>query len=139
MHIVFDMDNTLVDEFGRSMRPGMMDLLFQLSRDHQLSVFTTSTKARARKILRDHDLTRLFKHIVCREDYVKKEGASMLKNIGIIKGDVLIDDDPKQIQHVQKLGKRGIRIAAYRHGKVMSKCELKTIAKALKPWWKIWA
>jgi len=136
MHIVFDMDNTLVDEFGRSTRPGMKALLQTLKKRNTLSIFTTSTKARARKILRDHNLLEIFAHVICREDYAPNENDSLLKDIRIIKGDVLVDDDPKQVRHMKKLGKRGVQVSAFRHGKLCPENELNIIKNQLKSsWW----
>ena len=57
MVIVFDMDNTLVDEFGSSVRPGIVDLLTKLRRGGiTLIIWTNSRRDRAKEILRIHNL-----------------------------------------------------------------------------------
>jgi len=61
MVIVFDMDNTLVDEFGSSVRPGIVDLLKRLRQSGiTLVLWTNSRRDRAREILRIHDLHKYF-------------------------------------------------------------------------------
>ena len=116
MKIVFDMDNTLADEFGRDARPGMAELLERLLADgHTLALWTSSTRARAVDILRLHDFERFFDEFVFREDY-DPENQGRPKDIRRIGGDALIDDDPKQIAYMKKIGKLGIPIVAYRGG-----------------------
>ena len=70
MVIVFDMDDTLADEFGSALRPGIRELLERLRGDgHTLVLWTNSRRTRARDILRLHDLNRYFSSFVFREDY----------------------------------------------------------------------
>jgi FMN phosphatase YigB (HAD superfamily) len=68
--IGFDLDNTLLDEFGAGTRPGIVELLEKLrADDHRLALWTNSRRERARGILGLHDLRRHFAAVVCREDY----------------------------------------------------------------------
>ncbi len=47
-HIYVDLDNTLIDELGQTVRPGMFELLDSFkANSQQLSIRTASTKARA--------------------------------------------------------------------------------------------
>ncbi len=68
--IVFDMDNTLVDEFGSTVRPGIVTLLDELKKSGKaLMLWTNSTAGRAKPILFEHGLHRYFVKYVFREDY----------------------------------------------------------------------
>jgi phosphoglycolate phosphatase-like HAD superfamily hydrolase len=70
MTIVFDLDNTLVDALGSTVRPGIAELLGRLHREgHSLILWTNSRKERAQEILRLHNLRRLFQACIYREDY----------------------------------------------------------------------
>ncbi len=130
MHIVFDMDNTLADEFGAAARPGIIPLLERLSAEgHQLSLWTSSTRARARTILADLDLQRYFEACIFREDYDPND-RGLPKDIRKIKGDLLVDDDPKQVDYVRSIGKGGFLIAAYRKGGAADPGELDRLYKA---------
>ena len=56
-NIVFDMDNTLVDEVGSTLRPGIIDFLVNLKNmDLNLILWTNSSKERAKTILYNHKL-----------------------------------------------------------------------------------
>ena len=114
MHIVFDLDNTLTDDQGATLRPGMRDLLRRLRQDgHALSLWTHSTGNRARAILDDLDIGGFFSRVIARED-CEKDGFIAGKDIRTIQGDYLIDDDPAEIAFVRSLGKRGFLIEPYR-------------------------
>ncbi len=114
MKIVFDMDNTLVDEFGSGLRPGILNLLNRLSHDgHTLCLWTSSTRSRALMILKDHNLRPFFEKCVFREDY-DPENKGLLKDIRRLKGEFLVDDDPKQIEYVKSIKKNGFAITPYR-------------------------
>ena len=116
LKIVFDMDNTLADEFGKEARPGMRDLLGRLADDgHALALWTSSTRARALRILADHRFADFFAERVFREDY-DRENKGAPKDIRRIGGDVLVDDDPKQIAFVKSVGLRGVLVKSYRGG-----------------------
>jgi hydroxymethylpyrimidine pyrophosphatase-like HAD family hydrolase len=131
MTVVFDMDNTLVDEFGATVRPGMVGLLTALRKEgHTLVLWTNSRKQRAMDILREHDLRRHFSQCLCREDYDPEE-RDLPKDIRKVRGDVLIDDDPALIAYVESKGKKGIRIAPFRKGAVMNPRELESIHREI--------
>jgi predicted phosphatase len=113
MRVVIDLDNTIVDEFGSSLRPGVRMLLAELSRRHCLILWTHSTKQRAYDILRYHDIRRYFSRIICREDYDPHD-VGRRKDIRAIDADLIIDDDPEEIDFNQGNRKRGILVASFR-------------------------
>jgi len=116
MIIVFDMDNTLVDEFGAATRPGMVVLLETLRADgHTLVLWTNSRRDRAVEILRLHDLRRHFKAVVCREDYDPKD-EGLPKDIRRIRGDLLVDDSPEEVAYVKSIGRLGYLVRPFRKG-----------------------
>ena len=114
MKIVFDMDNTLTDECGSSVRPGIIGLLTRLKTDgHILCLWTNSTRDRALSILRDHKLEGFFSTTVFREDYDPKN-TGLKKDIRTINGDVLVDDDTAEIEFVRSIDRRGVIVASFR-------------------------
>ncbi len=131
MKIVFDMDNTLVDEFGSGLRPGIVSLLQKLEGEgHTLILWTSSTRERALTILNDHKLKPLFQRCLFREDYdPNHEGRP--KDIRTIKGDFLIDDDPMQIDFVKSVKKDGFLISSYRKDGKAPKEELVALYQAI--------
>ncbi len=132
MHIVFDMDNTLCDELGATARPGIADLLIRLKKDgHSLSVWTSSPKSRAYRILKDHGLWEHFGSIVGREDY-DPENKGLPKDIRTVKGEFLVEDDPSQIEFVKNIGLRSFLITPYRKGDNADPGELKRLYDATK-------
>jgi len=132
MNIVIDMDNTLTDEFGSSTRPGIVEFLQKLKNEgHVLLLWTNSTKERAVSILSDHKLNLFFSKFIFREDYDPKN-IGLNKDIRNIKGDILIDDDPNEINYMKKINKKGILITSYRKGKSCDKNELNEIYKQIK-------
>ncbi|MGB4270303.1 MAG: NIF family HAD-type phosphatase [Spirochaetota bacterium] len=113
-HIVFDMDNTLVDEFGSTVRPGMVDFLSTLKNTKlHLHLWTNSTKLRAKEILLYHKLHYYFDTYTYREDY-DPLGRGIHKDIRKIGGQLLIDDDPAEIEFARKIGCKGYLIKPYR-------------------------
>jgi hydroxymethylpyrimidine pyrophosphatase-like HAD family hydrolase len=131
LRIVFDMDNTLTDEFGATVRPGMRKLLARLLRDgHELFLWTNSKRQRAVDILNSHNLRRFFKTCLFREDYDPEE-KGLLKDIRRIRGDWLIDDDPAETRHAQSTGRRAFTISAYRKGSRPEAEELSRLYKKL--------
>jgi FMN phosphatase YigB (HAD superfamily) len=125
--IVFDLDNTLVDEFGAGTRPGIVNLLEKLRADgHRLALWTNSRRDRTREILVRHDLRRHFAAIVCREDY-DPLGAGVRKDIRRIKGDILVDDDPEEIAYQKTVGKKGYLLKPFRKGKPADARELRDL------------
>ena len=119
MIIVFDMDNTLTDEMGSSLRPGIIVLLQKLVKEKfELKLWTNSKKDRAISILHEHKLKLYFSEFVFRENY-DPEDKGIRKDIRKVKGEILIDDDPKEIQYVKSIGKDGFLISSFRKGKAV--------------------
>lgn len=132
MHIVFDMDNTLTDEFGKDIRPGMVDLLSQLKNEgHTLTLWTNSARRRALEIIHYHNLKNYFSKCIFREDY-DKHNEGLNKDIRKINADILIDDDPDEISYTRKMGKTGILIKPFRSTSSPDEDELSAIYKAIK-------
>jgi phosphoglycolate phosphatase-like HAD superfamily hydrolase len=122
--VAFDMDNTLVDSFGSSVRPGIVDLLTRLRREgHVLVLWTNSRRDRALEILRRHNLRRHFKTCICREEYDPDE-KDVPKDIRRIKADLLVDDDPDAIAWVRSTGRRGFLIRPFQKGTPVDRAEL---------------
>ena len=131
MTIVFDMDNTLVDEFGTAVRPGMAALLSRLRKDgHTLVLWTHSTRARAREILRLHGLRPHFASCVFREDYDPDE-LGLPKDIGKVKADLLIDDDPALCERVRATGRHALQVSSYRKGAAASLDEIRELYRSI--------
>ena len=62
------MDNTLIDEFGSTLRPGIIDFLENLKNmDLNLILWTNSTKERAKTILYNHKLNHYFSKFIFRK------------------------------------------------------------------------
>lgn len=131
MIIVFDMDNTLADEMGASIRPGIIELLQTLkSEKHELKIWTNSKRERATSILQEHKLKTYFSQFIYREDY-DPDDKGIRKDIRRVKGDFLIDDDPKEIQFVKSIGKDGFVISSFRKGAKVKAEELDEIYKVI--------
>jgi FMN phosphatase YigB (HAD superfamily) len=131
MTIVFDMDNTLVDSFGATVRPGIVELLLRLRTDgHILVLWTNSRRERALEILRSHDLRRHFKACIFREDYDPEE-KDVPKDISSIKADILVDDDPDAIRYVRSTGRRGFLVQPYRKDAPIGLTELAQLYSAI--------
>ncbi|MBP7283413.1 MAG: DUF705 domain-containing protein [Leptospiraceae bacterium] len=129
MIIVFDMDNTLTDEMGSSLRPGIIVLLQKLVKEKfELKLWTNSKKDRAISILHEHKLKLYFSEFVFRENY-DPEDKGIRKDIRKVKGEILIDDDPKEIQYVKSIGKDGFLISSFRKGKAVKENELEEVYK----------
>ena len=87
--IVFDMDNTLIDEFGSTLRPGITAFLEQLkSMNCELYLWTNSSRDRAKEILIHHKLDHYFSKFIYREDY-DPENKGVRKDIRKIGGEIL--------------------------------------------------
>ena len=134
------MDNTLTDDFGQSVRPGIVELLESLVQaQHLLVLWTSSAKTRAQIILADHQLAQYFTECIYREDYDPKN-LGLVKDIRQIKGDILIDDAPELIKYVRSVGKKGFLISPYRRaGQGLDEQELVHLRDYLKSanrWWK---
>lgn len=116
MHLVFDLDGTLVGDEGQ-LRPGAESLLAELAdAGHTLSLWTASLEERALRILDTHEMRRLFAHLVFREDYDPRAKGHP-KDIRYLQGDVLVDDDPKQIAFTEAAGGRGVLVPTFAGGR----------------------
>jgi hypothetical protein len=125
MKIVFDLDNTIVDERGRNLRPGIIELLTYLFKRHTLILWSSSSRQRGEQILKDHNLQMYFKRTIFREDYL--DNSYTFKDIAIIKADYIIDDDPKEIDFNKKKGQRGFLVKSYRGSEKVESLELKKL------------
>ncbi len=131
MKIVFDMDCTLTDGWGTVVRPGMVELLQRLKTEgHDLVVWTSSPRDRARRVLADLKLETFFGGFTFREDY-DPDNEGKPKDIRKVGGDFLVDDDPKQIDFVKSIGKRGFLITDYWKESTPNPAELEKLHKAI--------
>jgi len=131
-NIVIDLDNTISDEFGSTLRPGMDDFLLSLKRMNcNLILWTNSTKIRAREILREHQLLHFFDTIIYREDY-DPGNIGVPKDIRNVSGDLLIDDDPAEIEFTRKIGRKGFLVKPYRKHSQIDPDEYENIMKMIK-------
>jgi len=73
MKIAIDMDNTIIDEFGSTLRHGIIDFLEELSSRHELILWTNSKRIRTMEILDHFDLRKYFSKIITRENYDPNE------------------------------------------------------------------
>jgi len=124
--IAIDMDNTIIDELGSTLRPGIIDFLEELATRHELILFSNSRRIRAMEILDHFDLRKYFVKIVSRENYDPEE-KGLMKDIGMFDCDILIDDDAEEIKYTENLGKTGILIEPYRKNKKLDERELEGI------------
>lgn len=132
MKIIFDMDNTLTDETGATVRPDIVVLLRELKKDgHILVLWTSSTRDRARHILRDQGLRRFFTNFIYRENY-DPEMQGRRKDLTLIRGDFIIDDDPDEIEFNQKKGINGFLISTYRRNFIPPREELNRLRKEIR-------
>jgi len=114
-HVCFDLDNTLVDDSGFHLRPGMRELLASLARQGvRLSLWTASTEYRAVELLRWHRLANCFGRCIFRDDY-DPEGAGLPKDIRFLHADMLVDDRWEHIEFVRQTGKMGFHISPFTH------------------------
>ena len=129
--IVFDMDNTLTDEFGADVRPEIVALLNRLKREgHILTLWTNSKRQRALEILSAHNLRKYFSKQIFRENYDPEE-KDLRKDIREVKGDILIDDDPQEIEYVKSIGRGGFLISPFRKGNTPEKTEIAVLYKSI--------
>jgi phosphoglycolate phosphatase-like HAD superfamily hydrolase len=123
MKIAIDMDNTIIDELGSSMRPGIINFLEEISARHELILWTNSKRIRAMEILDHFVIRKYFTKIISRENYDPEE-KGVQKDIGIYGYDILIDDDTEEIAFNKSKGKTGIPVTAYRKNKKIDENEL---------------
>ena len=113
MLIVFDLDYTLVDRFGTSVRPGVEDLFQRLAAaGHGLALWTAASRYRTENIFAFHDLGRYFDPVVCRDDPLSTQ-AEGRKDIHLIGGGFLVDDEAERIDYVRGLGLDGFLVVPY--------------------------
>lgn len=131
MLIVFDMDNTLVDELGQTARPGIRGVLTRIAQaGHTMMIYTSSTRERAERILDDLKLAPFFARLIAREDY-DPGNTGRIKDVKSLRADWFIDDDPKQIAAVKKQGVKVFQVAAYRRRVKLEAGELEALEKAV--------
>lgn len=130
--IVFDMDNTLIDEFGSTLRPGIAGFLEQLiSMNCEMYLWTNSSRNRAKEILAHHELSHYFTKFIFREDY-DPDNKGVRKDIRKVGGEMLIDDDPDETRFTEKLGLKSYLVKSYRKNMKTDSNEYKEILKVIK-------
>ena len=122
------MDNTIIDELGFSLRPGIVEFLEYLSNKYHLVLWTNSKKVRAYEIIKYLNIRSYFDDIITREDYDPNEDGFQ-KNISARGIKIFIDDDPKEIAFVNKNKSKGILVKSYRKGMKMDSNEFSDIIK----------
>ena len=128
MKIAIDMDNTIIDELGSTLRPGIINFLEELSTRHELILWTNSRRIRAMEILDHFDIRKYFVKLISRENYDTEE-KGLNKDIREYDYDILIDDDIEEIRYNQNNGKIGILVESYRKNKKIDEDELGKIIK----------
>jgi len=128
MKIAIDMDNTIIDEFGSTLRPRILDFLEEISTRHELILWTNSKRIRAMEIIDHFDIRKYFTKIISRENYDPQE-IGLSKDISQYDYDILIDDDPEEIEYNESRGKTGILVEAYRQNKKVNENEFEEIIK----------
>jgi len=126
MKIAIDMDNTIIDEFGSTLRPGILDFLEDISARHELILWTNSKRIRAMEIIEHFDIRKYFTKIISRENYDPQE-IDLRKDISQYDYDILIDDDPEEIKYNESRGKTGILVETYKKDKKIDENEFKQI------------
>jgi exonuclease I len=97
MNIVFTLNKTLTNESKTGLRPGAVELLEKLNKEkHNLILWTDLNKSETITFLIKKDIKKYFSKVIAREDFNPDEESNPIKNIKIIKGDVLIDNEPIQ-------------------------------------------
>lgn len=124
MRIVIDMDNTIIDELGSTLRPGIIDFLKKILTRNELILWTNSGRIRTMEILDYFNIRKYFVKIISRENYDPEE-KQLKKDIGKYDCDIIIDDDIEEMEYNKNNGKTGILVEAY--GKNMNEKELDEI------------
>ena len=128
MKIAIDMDNTIIDEFGSTLRPGILDFFEEISTRHELILWTNSKRIRAMEIIDHFDIRKYFTKIISRENYDPQE-IGLSKDISQYDYDILIDDDPEEIKYNESRGKTAILVETYRKNKKVNENEFEEIIK----------
>ena len=126
MKIALDMDNTIIDELGHTLRPGIINFLEKISKNHELILWTNSKRIRTMEILEHFNIRKYFIKIISRENYDPEENGNR-KDIIEYNYDIIIDDDIEEIDYNIKKGRIGILVETYRKGKIMDENELEKI------------
>ena len=126
MKIAIDMDNTIIDELGSTLRPGIAAFLETLSKRHELILWTNSKRMRTIEILDHFNIRQYFVKIITRENYDPHE-KDLRKDLRDYNYDILIDDDILEIEYNKNNGKTGVLIEPYRKNKKMDEGELNRI------------
>jgi hydroxymethylpyrimidine pyrophosphatase-like HAD family hydrolase len=126
MKIALDMDNTIIDELGSTLRPGIKNFLKKISSKHELILWTNSKRLRTMEILEYFNIRKYFIKIISRENYDPEEKGNK-KDIGKYNYDILIDDDSEEIKYNKNKGKTGILVEPYRRNKTVNENELEEI------------
>jgi predicted HAD superfamily phosphohydrolase YqeG len=124
--IALDMDNTIIDELGSTLRPGIKNFLKKISLKHELILWTNSRRLRTMEILEYFDIRKYFVKIISRENYDPEEKVNK-KVIGKYNYDIIIDDDVEEIAYNKNKGKIGILVEPYRKNKTMNENEFEEI------------
>jgi hypothetical protein len=125
------MDNTLTDDFGDKVRPGIKVLLQRLiSEGDTLILWTNSTVDRANDILEKHNLNKYFTKFLFREDYIQNR-KSTPKDIRRVNGDFIIYDDPMQVELNKSNGKNGFLTSSYQGRSDTEEIELELLYKSI--------
>jgi phosphoglycolate phosphatase-like HAD superfamily hydrolase len=131
MKIAIDMDNTIIDELGSTLRPGIINFLEKASVNNELILWTNSKRIRAMEILDYFNLRKYFTKIISIENYDPEE-KGIRKDIAEYNYDIIIDDDIAEIEFNNKNGKIGILVEAYRKNKRIDENELVKIIEKYK-------
>jgi len=131
MKIAIDMDNTIIDELGSTLRPGIINFLEKVSIKNELILWTNSRRIRAMEILDYFNLRKYFTKIISRENYDPEE-KGIRKDIAEYNCDIIIDDDIEEIEYNKKNGKVGILVESYRKSKKIDENEMEKIIEEYK-------
>jgi predicted HAD superfamily phosphohydrolase YqeG len=126
MKIVLDMDNTIIDELGSTLRPGIINFLEKISVKHELILWTNSKRIRAMEILEHFNLRKYFVKIISRENYDPEE-KGLRKDIKKYGYDIIIDDDIEEVEFNKKKGKIGILVESFRKNSKINDNEMEEI------------
>ena len=126
MKIAIDMDNTIVDEFGSTLRPGIINFLKNISIKHEIILWTNSKRMRTIEILDYFEIRKYFNKIISRENYDPEE-KGLRKDIRKYNYDLLIDDDIEEICYNKKNGQLAILVETYRKNKKINEKEFEEI------------
>jgi len=136
MHIYFDLDNTLIDELGETVRPGMFELLDSFKANTlQLSIWTASTKNRAEPIIQNLGLASYFTSFVYRNDYDPDAtfAKTQAKDIRFGDGDMLVDDSKRHCDFTESIGLRAFKVTPFVSYKNTDPLELEELHRFVLP------